>query len=374
MIATIGQILLMIGVPYLAQVFTKKTKIEQWLSPVVFCYAIGIAVAKLRLMPLQNTLSNQFTEVTILLAIPLLLFSTDIPSWLKYAKSTIVSFLLCVLSSILITVTMAWLFSSEVGDIWQYSGMMLGLFTGGAPNMQAVGLMLEASEDKIVLVNAADIFCGGIYLIFLTSVAHRFFGLFLPDFDESKIVAAQQTSSTSLPKFQQYLIAIGLVLAVMGASLGITYLLTGALKSIVLILLLLTTFSIALSFIPLVRSLSKTFEMGEYLLLVFCVAIGLLADFSSILKNGGMVILLMSSIWLGIAALHALLCYFFRIDRDTLMITSTAAIYGPVFVGQVASAIGNKRLVFSGMATGLIGYAVGNYLGVAIAYLLKYWL
>ena len=54
-----------------------------------------------------------------------------------------------------------------------------------------------------------------------------------------------------------------------------------------------------------------------------------------------------------------------------VMITSTAAIYGPVFVGQIASAIGNKKLIFTGIALGLLGFAVGNYLGIGLAYILK---
>jgi len=69
--------------------------------------------------------------------------------------------------------------------------------------------------------------------------------------------------------------------------------------------------------------------------------------------------------------LHLLLARLFRIDRDTVMITSTAALYGPVFVAQVATVIGNKKLVLAGIALGLLGYAIGNYLGLSLAYVLK---
>ena len=41
------------------------------------------------------------------------------------------------------------------------------------------------------------------------------------------------------------------------------------------------------------------------------------------------------------------------------------------FVPVVAAAIRNKEVVIPGMIIGVIGYAIGNYLGVAIAYLLK---
>ena len=58
-------------------------------------------------------------------------------------------------------------------------------------------------------------------------------------------------------------------------------------------------------------------------------------------------------------------------DRDTLIITSTAAIFGPVFIGPVANAIGNRELITIGIALGLIGYAIGNYLGLGLAFILK---
>ncbi len=372
MLFTVLQIALMLTFPYVAQRLNTAVKAFQCLSPVLLCYAIGILVANVKIFPVNTDLAHQFTEITIILAIPLLLFSTDIPKWLSYARSTILSFLLCVLSGVIITILMSFLFYSHLEHTWQYAGMMLGLLTGGAPNMQTVGFMLKVSEETIVLINAADIFCGGIYLIFLSSIAHRFFGLFLPDFQQD--IIEDEPYKFIRPLLKHYATGLSLSILVSALAIGITYWITGALTSVIFILLLLTTLSIALSFIPAVRQLPKTFELGEYLLLIFCVAIGLLADFSNIIEHGLIVIAFMSSIWLGIVVLHGFLAYCFKIDRDTFIITSTASLYGPAFVGQVASAIGNKKIIFSGMASGLIGYAIGNYLGVGIAYLLHYWL
>ncbi|MEM6700469.1 MAG: DUF819 family protein, partial [Bacteroidota bacterium] len=337
------QCLLIMGFPIFSIWFCKRYAIGKWLSPVVLCYAIGIMIANMTKLPIQEEVSTQFSEISILLAIPLLLYSTDIVTWLKYARSTVLSFVLCVLSAIVVSVLMAFLYQSYFEDTPTYAAMMLGLFTGGAPNMQAVGMMLDAQSEDFVLLNAADIFIGGCYLIFLTSVAHRFFGTFLPDFQQNEeIQKVQETTIIASKKLTSYFIAFGITVLVVGAAVGITFALTGALKSVVLIILLLTTFAIGLSFFPFFRNLKGSFELGEYFLLVFCVAIGLLADFESIWAKGGMVILYMASVWLTIVALHSLLAYFFKIDRDTLMITATAAIYGPVFVGQIASAIGNR--------------------------------
>jgi len=66
-----------------------------------------------------------------------------------------------------------------------------------------------------------------------------------------------------------------------------------------------------------------------------------------------------------------LLAALFRIDRDTFLFTSVAALYGPPFIGQMASITNNRQLIFSGIAMGLLGYAIGNYLGIGWAYLLQ---
>ena len=63
--------------------------------------------------------------------------------------------------------------------------------------------------------------------------------------------------------------------------------------------------------------------------------------------------------------------FIFRIDRDTVIIASTAAIFGPAFIGPVANAIGNRDIIAMGIALGLIGYAIGNYFGLGLAYLLN---
>ena len=58
-------------------------------------------------------------------------------------------------------------------------------------------------------------------------------------------------------------------------------------------------------------------------------------------------------------------------DQDTLIITSTAAIFGPAFIGPVANAIGNRGIITIGIALGLIGYGIGNYLGLGLSFILN---
>ncbi|MFK7932629.1 MAG: DUF819 family protein [Saprospiraceae bacterium] len=367
------QIFILLLLPAFCNYFTRKLQINNWLSPVVCCYGIGIALANFPIFPINDAINTIASQATVLLAIPLLLYSTDLKGWLKYARSTLVSFALCVLSGIIISLIMALFFFDKINASWQLSGMLVGIFTGGMANMQAIGMALGVDESLFVLVNAGDIFAGGLYLILLTSVLHTILGKFLPHFEQTETTASEQIVDTNF-EFRDMVQAGLLTVVIVGMSAGLVYLFTGAVKNVSLLILLLTTFSVSASFSKKIRAWSGTFVSGEYLLLIFCVAIGMQANLQDILAEGTAVVFYTAAVLFGTAFLHLLLCYWWKIDRDTAMITSTAAIYGPVFIGQVASAIQNRTLIFSGMATGLVGYALGNYLGIGIGNLLRWWL
>lgn len=330
-------------------------------------------MANVPLLPLNHVVSETFVSATVLLAIPLLLYSTDLRGWLKYARSSMLSFVLCVLSGMTASILAGWWFQDQIQDYWILSGMLVGIYTGGTANVNAIGLALGSSQELLVLINAADIFCGGIYLIFLTSIAHRVFSRFLPPFPKNML-----TSEAVIEPKQQSLNwrgagqAILLTMVLIGLTLGLTKLFTGELQNLALIILLLTTLSIIASLFAAVRQINGTFEMGEYLLLMFSIAIGMEADFGQIWGAGGTVILFTAIVLFSTVLLHLLFARLFKIDVDTFMITSTAALYSPVFIGQIASTIKNRTLVFSGIATGLVGFALGNYLGIGIAYWVKW--
>ena len=136
-------------------------------------------------------------------------------------------------------------------------------------------------------------------------------------------------------------------------------------------ILVITTFSVALSLKEKIRKMKGTNETGQYFLLVFCVAIGATVDFDKLISMPLTILLYTSLVVFGSVLMHLALAALLRIDRDTVIITSTAAIFGPAFVGPVAVALKNREIVVSGIASGLVGYAVGNYLGLTLAWVLS---
>jgi uncharacterized membrane protein len=128
-----------------------------------------------------------------------------------------------------------------------------------------------------------------------------------------------------------------------------------------------TTLSIAASFVKKIRFLPRTYEFGEFFLLVFCMGIGSISNIHEMLQASPNVLFYVTCVFLGTLSVHFLLSWIFRIDADTTLITSVAGIFGPAFIGPVASVLKNKDIVVSGLTTGLVGYAIANYLGLGMA-------
>ncbi|TXB70253.1 DUF819 family protein [Phaeodactylibacter luteus] len=372
MAAAILQILLLLGIPWAAQRLARRALLPGWLSPVVLCYTIGILASNTKLLPLNDAWSTHATEAGILMGIPLLLYSTRLRALFAHARPALLSFGLCALSGVTASSLAAWHFASQLPESWQLAGMLTGIYTGGTPNMQAIGLALQAPRETIILVNAADVLLGGIYLLLLSSFLPVLLGKILPAFAYQSDGAEGQTDP--VPPAMDYRdagIAVAFTLLIIGAAAGLTFLLFGHLQEIAFLMLALTSLSLLATAWGRVRSWKSTFETGEYFLLVFCVGLGMLADFRDIMANGGPIIAFSAFAMFGTILLHLLLSRLFRIDRDTFLFTSVAALYGPPFIGQLASITGNRQLMLTGIALGLLGYAIGNYLGISLAYLLQ---
>ena len=137
-----------------------------------------------------------------------------------------------------------------------------------------------------------------------------------------------------------------------------------------LTILALTTLSLGASFLPAVRRLKMSYPAGQFLILVFCVSVGALADLKILLNAAPTMFLFVAFSLFGLFLLHIFLARIAEIDGDTVLITSTSAICSPPFVGLTAAAINNRDLIAPGITTGLLGFAAGNYLGVLTARIL----
>jgi uncharacterized membrane protein len=63
----------------------------------------------------------------------------------------------------------------------------------------------------------------------------------------------------------------------------------------------------------------------------------------------------------------------FRLDLAEVMIASNACILGPAPAAALAASKGWQPLVAPGILVGMFGYAIGTFIGVALAALFRLW-
>ncbi|MEM7436547.1 MAG: DUF819 family protein [Myxococcota bacterium] len=369
MIGTVLQVLVLVLVPAAALYLEKRVRLVGVLGAVAVCYLIGFAIGNTPGVSVDPNVAMDVSTAAVALAIPLLSFSLDFVGWLRLAPRTVLAFSWAVLGVCVATAIAAPMFADRVPESAKVAGMLVGVYTGGTPNLAAVGKMLGVSSETFVMVNAADVMVSAPYFLFLVTFGPKVFLRFLRASEAREPSDVDEGASNRVRPVD---VGMGLVLAIMAVAVGVfvSGFAAGAIPEEAVAILVITTVAIAFSFHPRVRALEGTFEAGNYILLVFCVAIGIIADFAEVVRSSLWIVAYVTVVVVIALTVHLVLCRVTRVDRDTTIITSTAALFGPAFIGPVAVRLGNRDIFVSGLMSGLVGYAVGNYLGLFVAWLL----
>jgi uncharacterized membrane protein len=303
---------------------------------------------------------------------------TNLLKWLKLAKTTILSFVLVIVSAFLASIISVSIFKDQLPEAWKIAGMLTGCYTGGTPNLIAIGLSLKVPGPTIVLANTSDMMIGGVYFLLLTSVVKNVYRKYLKPFDLENQVS-NGIKNFMNPVFTKgfkngmlnILITVTLSIIVTSISIGISFLFYSKIEMIP-VLIVVTTLGIILSFSKKIHQINGTWNIAEYIILVFSIGLGGTVDIKEFLSSSPTMLLYVFTMMFSALIIHFMLCKVFKIDADTALITSTAGIYGPAFIGPVAKALDNQEVVVSGLLTGLFGYAIGNYLGLLFAFLMNW--
>ena len=421
MLYTITLILFYFLTPILLIYWAHISKTVNKIGAVVMAYAIGLIVGNLGLFPhaseaynallsgksflpnheIQKHLAdgkilesdlilNQIKlvqdtimSIAIPLALPLLLFSLNLRRWLKLAPEALLSLILGISSLIIVLVAGYFLFGNHINESWKIAGVLCGVYTGGTPNLAAIGTALEVTPNTFVLVNTYDMVLGSVCLFFLLTGAQKLFNKVLPHFHDNhehfklkKVVQENEGVDNYLGMLNkkgviQLSKALGLSVLILGIAFAISLLVAKNSQTVVIILSI-TTLGLLFSTIKAISNIEKTFQLGMYFIIVFSLVVASMADLRSMFRIDFLNLFMYVAFTVfGSMIVHVFLSYLFKVDSDTTIITITALTFSPPFVPVVASALKNKEIIITGITTGILGYAFGNYLGVGVAYFLK---
>lgn len=366
----------------------KRWTIVQKIGTVVLAYAVGIIASLCGVFhfadpaigatfsKLQSTIMN----VAVPLAIPLMLFNCDFKLWTKSLPKTAWALVTGIVAVIIASISGYFIFRNSVPEIAKVTGMMAGIYTGGTMNFNALGAALNVDRSVMAIVLAFQMVITTPYIFFLLGGGYKIFRKLLPykdithkgRMDEDQVETADVENYRGMfekKNFIGMMKGLGLSFVFLAVGAGLALLLTGTLNELVVILTI-TTLSIIASFFKKVRELPKTFELGMFFILIFSVIVASMFDINSV--NGGSLYIGGFVFWIiGVSVgLHLLLCRIAKVSGDLFCVCQVGLLCSPPFVPPIAGAMKNKKVLISGIVVGLVGYAIGTYLGALLAWVL----
>lgn len=373
--------------------------LTKWLGTIGTAYALGIMVAVIMFVlnkvgleaSVNETVGQVGSYLAIAIAIPLLLFSANLKEARKLSKTVLKSFASLIISAIFVSSVVFYVYAKniEYGDV--LSGMAIGLYTGGTPNLNALGnifltdISAELKATLISSANLSDMLIGAVFYVFLLLLCKPLLSKFLRTRNDDVYITdaanMKNTEELDLKNFKlrpklinRIILAFGL--ALLSAGIGVlVWIILGAADGHMLdivvpsLLIGVTVFGIIGSFFSRIRETSGMNVVGQYFILVFSFALASSINFSQLHSVFSDTLILYGSITIGVFIVHVLLSKLLDIDVDCTMVTLTAGIYGPAFVPAITKQINNDDLTIPGLIIGSIGYALGTFLGMILIFI-----
>jgi uncharacterized membrane protein len=378
----------------LATVIAVVTALGLWLdrqfswaakvSSALLVLAFGAVLSNLGVVPAASPVYDGIFGPVTSLAIAWLLFGVRLGDLRAAGPRMLGAFGLATLGTAVGALIAALLFAGAFdGDVWRLAGVLTGTYSGGSINFVSVGRAVELPTSLFSAAAAADALVTGIWmgatLLLPLWLGKRFRpipGRERPDDPGARGgPSGERAGNPGAPssplagadlRITDLAILMALGFLILETSAGLH-----ALVPAIPVILWLTTLSLAIAQLPAVRSLHGALPLGYLALHLFFVVIGIGSRVDEILRVGPEVFYITALVVL----IHGLVVYggawLARLDIGTTSVASQAAVGGPLSAVALAMARGWPRLALPGVAVGLLGYAVGTYVGLGVAWLTR---
>lgn len=365
-----------------------QARIFNYLPPLIFIYATPVLLSNTGLIPFNNPAYTFLRDYGLPIFIVLMLLKVDFLGAVRIMGKGVFVMLLgsigvvvggvaaFALGQAIVTPDSFPLHFPLPEDSWKAFGALAGSWVGGTGNMTAVHAALDGDASHLTMAAAADQL---VYLIWLPimlgskAFAQRFNSwMKVPPgrLDTMDKAAAAMAESEQAPNMTQLLalalLAISITWVSMRLSVALPELASGGAVIIsagTWLILLVTTLALIASATP-ARALPAAQPIAMAIIYVYVARIGATMDLSQVNAEVIGAFVAMAYVWIFIHGAFILLgAWIFRVDIHTVAIASAANIGGAASAPIVA-AHHRASLVPASILMAMIGYALGNYLGI----------
>jgi len=297
------------------------------------------------------------------LAIAELLLAIKLKTLLLRARPLLLLFGVVVLATVVGVVVGAVALAQPLGD---QRSVLMGLYTatfsGGSLNLVAVGRILNPPDALLALATAADQIVFTLWFVLSMGLGRRDrLKTLLP----TSPLALSPLTTQAQPAGRDWLLALLWGLAAVGLSHGLSQGLAWIGVGVPFILVL-TTVAVLAAQLPGPRTRRSCPDCGQLLIQPFFAVVGLSTPLAGVFSEG-LWILVYAAIVVGMHAVVVLALARCRVPMAEMLVASQAAIGGPSTALALATSLERDDLAVPGVALGLLGYAIGTYLGVVMA-------
>lgn len=370
----------------LAIMLELHTKVFRALGSALVGILLGMVLSNTGVIPGESPAYDFLGGPAVSAGIILILLTVDVRSVVQAGPTMLAAFGIGAVGSALGASISAWLLADAIGpETWKLAGQYTATYTGGGVNFAAVGKELETSGDLFAAGIAADVMMTAIWMAACLTVpilfAARGRGGSTDEETSPEPAAVTEQAGASAdadeapPALHEMLYSsvgavrlqdLGLMAAVVLGTLWASDWLSTVLDPMPGVLFL-TTIALVLAQIPAIRGIQGTGVIGNYLVLIFLASNGAMSVIANIVAIGPPIVYFA----LITVSIHGVVIFgvgrLVGLDLKTLAVASQAAVGGPASAMALATARGYTDRLLPGVAVGLLGYAAGNYLGLAVA-------
>ncbi len=337
----------------------------------------------------QQTISPIYVfaaDYAVPLAIVLLLMTADLRSLRRLGRPAITAFFLGAVGTLIGAFVGGLLLAGAIGpESWKISGQFAGSYIGGGVNYAAVGEAVGTSDTLFATGAAADTLMTNLWFV-LTALIPVLLLRFYPSIyggrshnednpqgdetaGETGVVAEEYWEKREISIYHIiYLLAVTFVIVAVATLIATP--INEALGFEIPVELWYTTLALLAALTPANR-LNGGEEIGNVLLHYFFAVLGAGAVLSTLVGKGPIIFLFL----VVLVTIHGLIIFgvgrLLKIEIETLSVASQACVGGPSTALALAISKQWRSLVTPAVLIGVLGYAIGNYAGVSMAFLLR---
>lgn len=357
--------------------WAERQRWGQRLGGPLLLLAATMALANLGVIPHSAPLYDIVSGYLVPVAIPLLLMRADFRTIFVESGPVFVVFLIATVVTVigaLIGVALV-----DIGPLEpQIVGTITSSYIGGSINFVATAEAVGIKDSSIYVAALSADAVGAVFFLFglMMLPAIRFVRLAMPSKyavgpgENGEQVYENAGTVSASPPFDLVRAAngLGISLVVCAVSTWLSKLLeieSGTILTVTTLSVLVANFAK-----PLVRHVATEFEIGTLFMYMFFACLGAGANLGDVVGAALpilMFIVVMVTVHL---VLMVIIGKLLRLDLAEMMIASNACILGPATAAALAAGKGWQQLVAPGILTGIFGYAIATFIGVALTALL----